>query len=92
MTKHEHRCEQMKYAVESEKVRIDYVAKYREYGVRVLNGPSFIVMSYCPWCGTRLPKSLRIEWFDLLERIGIDPAYDKVPEEFADERWYVNRL
>jgi hypothetical protein len=84
-------CEQMKQAVTEGEVAVVYLAKFREYGIRVLDGgTSYIELRYCPWCGHELPGSLRDQWFDELERRGIDPAIDDVPPEYSDERWYTS--
>lgn len=84
-------CERMRKAVESQEIPVIYVPQYREFGIRVLNGgPAFIDLLYCPWSGDKLPDSLRDRWFDELERRGIDPGTDQVPEEFSDERWYTD--
>jgi len=45
-------------------------------------------ITFCPWCGQKLPDSLREDWFDRLEQLGVDPYSAKIPEEFTDERWY----
>ena len=82
-------CEQMRLAVTSDEIPIVYEAKFREYGIRVLDGgTSNIELLYCPWSGHKLPASLRDRWFDELERMGIDPVTGTVPAEFLDERWY----
>ena len=82
-------CDEMLLALDSEEIPIVYVPKFREHGVRVLDGgPSFIRLSFCPWCGQKLPDSLREPWFKKLESLGIDPGKDTVPAEFTDERWY----
>jgi hypothetical protein len=53
----------MRTAVESEEISIDYAPKFREFGVRVLDGgTSGILLNVCPWCGMRLLSSLRDEW------------------------------
>jgi hypothetical protein len=45
-----------------------HVPKFREYGIRVLDGgSSFIILEFCPWCGTRLPESLRDRGFESVE-------------------------
>jgi len=45
----------MRTAVESEEIPIDYTPKFREFGVRVLDGgASSILLNVCPWCGMRL--------------------------------------
>jgi hypothetical protein len=39
---------------------IYYSAKFDEYGIIIHDGgSSFIVISFCPWCGTKLPESRR---------------------------------
>lgn len=82
-------CPEMKRAVEDADVPIVYNPKFREFGIRVLDGgSSTILLSFCPWSGTKLPESLRDAWFEEVGRRGIDPHGDDVPEEFRDERWY----
>jgi hypothetical protein len=85
-------CDQMRRAVSSAEIPVDYEPKFREFGVRVLDGgTSVIQLKYCPWSGHRLPDSLRDRWFDELERRGIDPYGNDIPSEYSDERWYVNK-
>jgi hypothetical protein len=82
-------CAQMQYAVESDEIPVVYVPKFREWGIRVLDGgPSYIRLNFCPWSGDKLPESLREAWFNKLEKLGIDPAKDVVPAKFSDDRWY----
>jgi hypothetical protein len=85
-------CAEMKHAVEDPDIPIVYVAKFREFGIRVLDGGSSkILLRFCPWSGTKLPDSLRDAWFKELDHRGIDPHGDNVPEEFCDERWYLGK-
>jgi hypothetical protein len=82
-------CDQMQHALESQEIPIAYISKFREYGIRVLDGgPSFIRLNFCPWCSKKLPGSLRETWFHRLDALGIDPAKDAIPPEFSDDRWY----
>jgi len=82
-------CSQMESAVADPTIPVDYVPKFREYGIRILDGGSSqLNMTFCPWCGRKLPDSLRDEWFDSLERLGVDPYGDEIPSEFADDRWH----
>ena len=82
-------CSMMQMAIQDPEIPLVYVAKFREIGVRVLDGgDSYIVLNYCPWTGQKLPPSLRDEWFNRLEGKGIDPTEESYPEEFSDERWY----
>ena len=69
---------------------VRYVPKYDEYGLIVHDGGSSMVrISFCPWCGTRLPDSKRDQWFDELQRRGIDPTSDAVPTEFLTDEWWL---
>lgn len=85
-------CAEMKDAVEDADIPIVYIPKFREFGIRVLDGGSSkILLKFCPWSGTKLPDSLRDAWFEELERRGIDPHGDNIPDEFNDERWYLEK-
>jgi len=51
---------------------------------------------WCPWCGTKLPKELSDEWYEVLEKEYniTDPIHDernKVPEEFRTDEWWKKR-
>ena len=51
-----------------------YSAEFEEYAIPVRDGGSSgLVMSFCPWCGQRLPESTREQWFQKKERAGEDP-------------------
>jgi len=70
-------------------VLVAYLSKFDEHGLVVHDGGSSIVqIHFCPWCGTRLPESRRDQWFEELEKRGIDPLSDHVPPEFQSEAWY----
>jgi len=89
MKNNRHCCERMALAVESEEIPVSYSAKFREYGIDILDGgTSTLSIGYCPWCGTKLPDSLRDTWFDRLAELGVDPTTDVIPEIFEDCRWY----
>lgn len=79
----------MELAVVGPEYPIHYSPKLREFGVRILDGGSSrLMISFCPWCGQKLPDSLRDDWFDRLENLGIHPSEDEVPAEFTDDRWW----
>lgn len=90
MSTHMHCCDELKRAVEDPDVPVQFIPKFREYGVAILDGgSSYLVMRNCPWCGQSLPESLRDDWFDALESIGIDPMdAAAIPDEYRDEKWY----
>ncbi len=70
---------------------IVFVAQFREYGLRVRDGgTSCVQVDFCPWCGFKLPESLRNKWFDELERLGFDdPLVQDIPATFRSEAWYL---
>jgi hypothetical protein len=79
----------MNEAIDDPDVPLVYTPKFREIGIRVLDGgDSSILIRFCPWCGHELPESLRDKWFVELERLHVDPFGDKLPAEFLDDRWY----
>lgn len=55
-----HCCEMMRYYIDHEDRVIYYWARFDEYLVPVHDGGSSgIQMTFCPWCGVRLPVSKR---------------------------------
>jgi len=77
-----------------------YVSEYREYGLPIRDGKnssasSYMVIYYCPWCGSELPTSLRDEWFHIMRsEYGLENPYDdkrKIPKEFKSDLWWKKR-
>ncbi len=96
-----HCCDEMKSAVESECAEhsdrfscpdalISYAAQFNEYGIIIHDGGSSTkLISFCPWCGSKLPESKRDEWFDQLEAKEYSPPDDpNIPVTYLDARWY----
>lgn len=84
-----HCCKKMEYAVSAAEVPVSFLLKFREYGIDIEDGgTSMLQIAHCPWCGVTLPNSVRNEWFERLDALGIDPYGDDVPSQFLDERWY----
>jgi hypothetical protein len=82
----------MDEALKDASTPVIFTPKLREFGIRILDGGSASLgISFCPWCGQKLPGSLRDDWFDKLEQLGVDPYGDEIPPEFTDERWYTRR-
>ncbi len=86
-----HCCDEMRDRLDDNETAIRYSPKFREYGIPVLDGgDSFITIQFCPWCGTSLPKSLRTEWFDRLERLRLDIDDPAVPAALLTDEWWRN--
>ncbi len=73
-------------------VLIDYSEKFDEYGLIIHDGgTSSVEISYCPFCGAKLPESKRELWFDTLFDMGFDdPTEQDIPEKFKSNAWYRN--
>ncbi|MGN7158827.1 DUF6980 family protein [Sphingomonas sp. SAFR-052] len=65
---------------------VQYDSRFDEYWVAA--GSAQQCLFYCPWCGQKLPPSKRDEWFDAIERLGLDPWADEVPEDFQSDAWW----
>jgi Domain of unknown function (DUF6980) len=73
---------------------VGYNPKFDEYGIYVHDGggSAWMVISFCPWCGARLPASRRDEWSDTLGRLGFDdPPSQEIPPEFKTDAWWRHR-
>ncbi len=69
---------------------IHYIPKFNEYGVIIHDGGQSVMgITFCPWCGSRLPESMRDRWFSELEALGFDdPSEEDIPEQYTDDRWH----
>ncbi|WP_284427995.1 hypothetical protein [Acidovorax sp. SUPP1855] len=79
----------MKSHVLSGDLSLEFFPKFREYGILYRNGGSYQLVTFCPWCGKKLPNSLRDIWFETIEQMGLDPE-DDIPEEMQSEVWWLN--
>ena len=90
-------CEQMQFHIYEKEKIIYYGTNFREYAIKVTinkNNDSFVLqdIKFCPFCGKKLPKDLRDEWFEELKKLDFDdPLQQNIPEEFKDDTWWKNR-
>jgi hypothetical protein len=105
-TEFDHCCPSIGEHAASIRVPIEYNSKFREYYVPLRdydeeaetwylsNEPVVIqCFAFCPWCGAKLPDSLRDQWFDELRSRGIEYALGgdstvDVPLEFRSDQWW----
>ena len=85
-------CEELYFFVAQKEIGLIYIDKYREFGFEYRDGGSSLqCIRFCPWCGSKLPDSLRDEWFDRLDRLGIDDSDDsKIPILYQTSEWWEN--
>jgi hypothetical protein len=90
-------CGAMEEEINDPRVFIEYAPKYREYSIGTIDQKIVRIIFMCPWCGKKLPKSLREEWFDILEKdFRLDDPWDKeqeifIPNEFKSDEWWIKR-
>jgi hypothetical protein len=80
----------MERHVAAGEVAITFIDQFREYGIEYREGfgGGIQKMTYCPWCGRRLPKPLREEWFAVLDEQGLEPEDPRVPSEMRSNAWW----
>ncbi|CAG8801742.1 28116_t:CDS:2, partial [Gigaspora margarita] len=71
---------------------IEYNPVFREYFIRLNNFSNIITFAYCPWCGDKLPTSLRESYFDILKKehniktnLGEYKQRSDIPPEFRTD-------
>ena len=89
-------CGALDYQIESSFCPVKYNDQWREYSIRDFKSTSLSLMMFCPNCGTRLPSSLRNDWFEILEKeYNLEDPDDEdkkqVPKEFLSDEWWRKR-
>ena len=95
--KNKYCCELMQDLLDEARVAINYNAKYREYSIDLRENK--IVRQgifHCPWCGNKLPRRLRDDYFEALKAehnmdIDIMRKDSELPSDFRDETWWRKR-
>ena len=89
-------CKKMDKAIFSEKI-IEYDICTREYSIEI-DAKSVRVLHFCPFCGTKLPKELITEFYDVLQNEynfdlnNLDyPDFKNAPEEMQSDEWWKKR-
>ena len=92
-------CDYLVSRLAREDACIGYSNSFREFYLKRSDTKSVInLIWFCPWCGKNLPKGLRKEWFDILEKeynIETDIMEWKnrsdIPQEFKSDEWWKKR-
>jgi hypothetical protein len=89
-------CKKMHEAVQIYKF-INYDMVDRGYDIEHSDGMASL-LSYCPWCGSKLPDTLERKIFEVLKtEYGINKEVADVfhgtnlPEEFKTDEWWKKR-
>lgn len=89
-----HCCTLMNQFQSDKRIPLDYSKKFREYSIPLINQNAQQVILFCPWCGKKLPGSLRSKYFNVLENeYNINDPFDNdlIPEDFFDDTWWKKR-
>lgn len=88
----------MEFELEKDKTVIEYEPEVRVYSIITRNSlyGTHQQIIYCPWCGTKLSKSLGNEWCAVVKQeLGIDTVFaeewEKLPEEYKTDEWWKKR-
>ena len=88
-TNNQHCCEEMARHLGDQEVPITYNPRLREYGISLLGTDDVIqTIFFCPWCGSRLPDSLREAWFGAIRDLGLEPEDAAIPAELRTDEWW----
>jgi hypothetical protein len=75
--------------VADQDVPVVYNRRFREYGIKILDGGTAVqLITFCPWCGSKLPDSLRDAWFQRLDELKLEPGEAQLPEEMKTDAWW----
>ncbi len=84
-------CAELCNHIDGKDVPIKYSEKFREYGILITDGGTATqLIHYCPWCGQKLPVSLRDTWFSIIESMGLELS-NQLPSEFYTSLWWEQR-
>ena len=85
-------CNQHNSVNECPDVLIKYTDRFDEFGLIIHDGGNSIIsISFCPFCGSKLPDSKRDLWFKELEQLGFDNPFEQnIPKEYTSSEWYKN--
>ena len=87
-----HACSLMRTMIDDERVPVSYLPRFREFAIETSTTLVVEVFYWCPWCGAKLPESLRDELGDRLEALGLNIFDENIPEKFRSDQWWRDDL
>lgn len=83
-----HGCPDMVQALERSDIPVEYDDRFREHSIIVIGGRALQTITHCPWCGEKLPSSLRDEWFEQLRALGFELGDEGIPPQMRSGEWW----
>jgi hypothetical protein len=83
-----HNCDGMRRAIEDANSPVAYWSEFREFGIELRGQEAIDEIEYCPWCGNKLPSSLRDEYLNRLEELKLEPGDRNLPIQFRSDAWW----
>jgi len=84
-----HPCDGMARALDDLSIPLAYNDKFREHSIPIQDGGSSVaIIQFCPFCGAKLPDSLRDEWFERLDQLGLEPDSPELPLDLRSGAWW----
>jgi hypothetical protein len=57
-------------------------------GASMSDEPPHLMIEFCPFCGAKLPDSLRGQWCDRLDQPGLEPDTPELPLDMRSGAWW----
>ena len=67
--------------------RVYWSPLFDEYGLICQPSAEVLVISHCPFCGSKLPESRVDTWFNELEKTGWQTWGDPIPAKLLEVNW-----
>ena len=85
-------CKEMVENLADPTVPLGYNNVFDEYYLIRSGGESWQLIYFCPFCGERLPQSRRDQFFDEIDRLGINyelgEDMNKLPTRYRTDEWW----
>jgi uncharacterized protein DUF6980 len=83
-----HLCVTMAALLGHEPDIIDYGDRFRQYSIPYCGDSSIQGIEYCPWCGAKLPESLRAVWVSRIQSLGYEVLDPEIPARYRSGAWW----
>ena len=83
--------------LEDPEMPLRYRPNSREYGIILPNISAIQLLTYCLWCGKKLPKRLRGKLYKTIKaELGVEADFalqedPRISEEFKSDEWWKKR-